>query len=137
MLREFLIHTGDRLGRFTVAVNTLMYSGGASGSLACGSSCIYLVQYARLIARHATNSILDSGACQNFMGNGWMQSDKVLQNTIGTLKELESRCGVTARQGDAMADRIEEIQHRVGIIQQAMLPPGFGGTDVTDGDILE
>eukprot|EP00892_Ulva_mutabilis_P003581 jgi/Ulvmu1/1595/UM111_0023.1 len=60
------------------------------------------------------------------------KSDKVLQNTIGTLKELESRCNATATQGDMMADRVEEVQHRVEIIQQAMIPAAHGTAAASD-----
>lgn len=68
----------------------------------------------------------------------WLQSDKVLQNTITTMKELEGRCTATAQQGDLMADQIEEVQHRVGIIQQAMLPPKLGNAVMPDHqDLLD
>lgn len=67
-----------------------------------------------------------------------LQSDKVLQNTIATLKELEGRCNASVQQGDLMAGRIEEIQHRMGIIQQAMLPPKLGNAVMPDDqDILD
>ena len=62
----------------------------------------------------------------------------MLQNTISTLKELEGRCNASGQQGNMMAERIEEIQHRMGIIQQAMLPPKLGNPVMPDDqDILD
>lgn len=101
----------------------------STGQLICvlDSLASYALSATLLRMTVAGDSTLDS-----------VQSDKVLQNTIRTLKELEGRCNATAQQGDAMADRIEEIQHRVSIIQQTMLPPTLGADDSSDdNDVLK
>ena len=50
-----------------------------------------------------------------------VQSDKVLQSTIATMKELEKRCGTTAEQGDMLASSVNELEHRVTVMQRALL----------------
>jgi hypothetical protein len=50
-----------------------------------------------------------------------VQSDKVLQSTISTLKELEARCSTAAEQGDMLAASVDDIQHRMGIMQRALM----------------
>jgi hypothetical protein len=51
-----------------------------------------------------------------------MQSDKVLQETINALKQLEKRCATSAQQGDMLAGALEEVQHRMGTMQRALVP---------------
>lgn len=57
------------------------------------------------------------------MGIFRMQSDKVLQETINALKQLEKRCATSAQQGDMLAGAVEEVQHRMGTMQRALVPP--------------
>jgi hypothetical protein len=51
-----------------------------------------------------------------------VQSDKVLQETINALKQLEKRCATSAQQGDMLAGAVEEVQHRLGTMQRALVP---------------
>lgn len=54
----------------------------------------------------------------------------MLQSTIATMKELEKRCGTTAQQGDLLAGSINELEHRVTVMQRALLQTQQGGADV-------
>ena len=62
-----------------------------------------------------------------------LQSDKVLQSTIASMKELESRCNTTAEQGDMLATAMDELQHRLAVMQKAILHPQPGGSRAADG----
>lgn len=56
-----------------------------------------------------------------------VQSDKVLQATIESMKELERRCGTAAEQGDMLAGVVDSLEHRITVIQRAIMHPQQGG----------
>jgi hypothetical protein len=56
-----------------------------------------------------------------------VQSDKVLQSTIESMKELERRCGTAAEQGDMLAGAVGSLEHRIALIQRAIMLPQQGG----------
>jgi hypothetical protein len=51
----------------------------------------------------------------------WLQSDKVLQSTIASLKELETRCNTTAEQGDLLATAIDDLDSRFSAVHKALM----------------
>jgi hypothetical protein len=58
-----------------------------------------------------------------------VQSDKVLQSTIASMKELEGRVNTTGEQGDLLAETCDELERRIGIIQRALATVQPGGGD--------
>lgn len=56
-----------------------------------------------------------------------MQSDKVLQSTIASMKELEGRCNTAAEQGDLLATSIDELERRIAVIQRAIMQQAPAG----------
>lgn len=50
-----------------------------------------------------------------------MQTDGVLKGAMTSMVEVERKVAVLATQGDAAAAEIEELEHRIGIIQRALV----------------
>ena len=58
---------------------------------------------------------------------GRVQSDKVLQSTIASMKELEGRCNTAAEQGDLLAGSMDELERRITVIQHAIMQQAPAG----------
>ena len=50
----------------------------------------------------------------------------MLHQTIATMKELEKRVGTSTVQGDMLAGAVDDLEHRVSVIQKALLHPQQG-----------